>query len=137
MVQVINDHAKRRNIFSGSDFEQQQSYSRAVVTGRQFRLSGTTGFDYVTDTLEPGAKAQTEQLFRNAAAALAQVNGTLEDIVRVRIYIARAEDYDTIMDTYAETFRGVNPACTTLNVGLFDSEICVEMDMDALLNSNG
>lgn len=137
MTQATKTLEKRRNIYSGGSFEQEQSYSRAVMTGQEFRLSGTTGFDYATDTLVPGAKAQTEQLFRNAAAALAQVNGTLKDIVRVRIYVARNEDYDAIMGVYADTFRGIDPACTTVQVGLFEPEICVEMDMDAVIERNG
>ena len=136
MTSAARPVTDRKNLYSGGDFERQQSYSRAVVTGRQFRLSGTTGFDYISETIALDAKSQTEQLFRNAAAALKQANATLRDVVRVRIYIARSEDYDVIMETYAEAFKGIDPACTTVQVGLFDPKICVEMDMDAVLQGD-
>lgn len=125
---------RHRRLFSGSANEIAQSYARAVVTGSHVRLSGTTGFDYINDTLFEGAGAQAEQIFRNAGNALAQVGGTLADIVRVRIYIARAEDYDAVMDAFATAFRGIDPACTTVQAGLFDPDIRVEMDMDAVID---
>ena len=97
-------------------------------------ISGTTGYDYPNDALATGAKEQTEQLFRNVEAALAQVGGTLADIVRVRMYLAYAEDYDVIMAAYAKAFEGISPACTTVEAKLFDPDIRVEMDMDAIVN---
>ncbi|HEV2510518.1 Rid family hydrolase [Bosea sp. (in: a-proteobacteria)] len=123
---------RRRNISSGSAFEAQYSYSRAVVVGPHVMLSGTTGYDYATSTLAEGAAEQTRQLFRNAAAAFAQARAGLSDVVRVRMFIARASDYEAVMAVFAETFREVRPACTTVEAGLFDPDILVEMDMDAI-----
>lgn len=125
--------AKRR-ISSGSEFETIYSYSRAVVVGPHVMLSGTTGYDYATSTLAVGAAGQTHQLFRNAAAAFAQAGASLAAVVRVRIYIARGDDYEDVMGVFAETFRGVDPACTTVQAGLFDPDILVEMDMDAVID---
>ncbi|MBN8942250.1 MAG: RidA family protein [Rhizobiales bacterium] len=122
----------RRRIFSGSEFERTYSYSRAVVVGPHILLSGTTGYDYATSTLAEGAREQTLQLFRNAASAFAQAGATLADVVRVRMYISGAENYETVMAVFAETFRGIDPACTTVEAGLFDPAIIVEMDMDAV-----
>lgn len=126
--------SRHRRLFSGSANEPAQSYARAVVTGNEVRISGTTGFDYISDTLAEGARQQAEQIFRNAGNALALVGGTLADIVRVRVYIARVEDYDAVMDAFAKAFRNINPACTTLQTGLFDPDIRVEMDMDAVID---
>jgi enamine deaminase RidA (YjgF/YER057c/UK114 family) len=124
--------AGRRRISSGSAFERTYSYSRAVVVGPHILLSGTTGYDYAASKLPAGVREQALQLFRNAAAAFAQADATLADVVRVRIYIAGAEHYETVMAVFAETFRGIDPACTTLEAGLFDPAILVEMDMDAV-----
>ncbi|KRE09724.1 hypothetical protein ASE63_04135 [Bosea sp. Root381] len=134
MAFTIIDKPGRSLIFSGSSFEAAYSYSRAVVVGAQIMLSGTTGYDYATETLAEGAAEQTRQLFRNAEKAFAEAGATLADVVRVRIYIARAEDYEPVMAAFAEAFRGVNPACTTVQAGLFDPDIRVEMDMDAVLD---
>lgn len=125
----------RQRIYSGSEYERRYSYARAVAINGHVRLSGTTGYDYVQDILADGAQAQTEQIMRNAQQALAQAGATLQDVVRVRIYIAREEDYDAVMDVYADAFRGVDPACTTVQAGLFDPAIRVEIDMDALVDA--
>ena len=124
--------SSRRRISSGSEFERTYSYSRAVVVGSHIMLSGTTGYDYATSTLPAGAHEQTLQLFTNAATAFAQAGASLTDVVRVRMYIAGAEHYETVMAVFAETFRGIDPACTTVEAGLFDPAIIVEMDMDAV-----
>jgi enamine deaminase RidA (YjgF/YER057c/UK114 family) len=126
--------AGRRRISSGSEFEKTYSYSRAVVVGPHIMLSGTTGYDYAASTLAPGAQEQTRQLFRNAAAAFDKAGAGLADVVRVRMYIADAADYEAVMGVFAATFRDIDPACTTVQAGLFDPEILVEMDMDAIVD---
>lgn len=126
--------SRHKRVYSGSANEIARSYARAVVTGSEVRISGTTGYDYINDILADGATAQAEQIFRNAASALAQVGGGLGNVVRVCVYIARAEDHDPVMDAFAEAFRGIDPACTTVQVGLFDPDIRVEMDMDAVVD---
>ncbi|PQZ62128.1 hypothetical protein CQ050_22085 [Achromobacter sp. MYb9] len=134
----MNDNTRERSgrqaIYSGSEYERTYSYARAVALNGHVRLSGTTGYDYVADVLADGARAQTEQIFRNAQFAFEQAGASLRDVVRVRIYIARPEDYDAVMDVYAEVFRGVDPACTTVQAGLFDPAIRVEIDMDAIVD---
>lgn len=125
----------RQAIYSGSEYERTYSYARAVALNGHVRLSGTTGYDYVADVLADGAQAQAEQIFRNAEYALGQAGATLRDVIRVRIYISRAEDYDAVMDVYAAAFRGVDPACTTIQAGLFDPAIRVEIDMDAIVDA--
>jgi len=135
MGDMTSPAAGRRLISSGSEFETTYSYSRAVVIGPHVMLSGTTGYDYATSTLAAGAEEQTKQLFRNAAAAFAKAGAELADVVRVRMYIANAGDYEAVMEVFAATFRGVDPACTTVQAGLFDPDILVEMDMDAILDA--
>lgn len=135
MGDMTSPAAGRRLISSGSEFEKTYSYSRAVVIGPHVMLSGTTGYDYATSTLAAGAEEQTKQLFRNAAAAFAKAGAELADVVRVRMYIANAGDYEAVMGVFAATFRGVDPACTTVQAGLFDPDILVEMDMDAILDA--
>lgn len=128
-------HGSRKAIYSGSEYERTYSYARAVALNGHIRLSGTTGYDYVADVLADGAQAQTEQILRNAQHAFQQAGASLRDVVRVRIYIARPEDYDAVMDVYAAAFRGIDPACTTVQAGLFDPAIRVEIDMDAIVDA--
>jgi len=124
----------RTRYTSGSEYERQYNYSRAVLVGNHLMISGTTGYDYATSTLAGTAEAQTAQLIKNVENVLAQAGGSLADIVRVRMYLAYTEDYDVIMDVYARAFEGICPACTTVEAKLFDADIRIEMDMDAIID---
>jgi enamine deaminase RidA (YjgF/YER057c/UK114 family) len=125
--------SNRQLISSGSQYEKAYSYSRAVAIDGAIAISGTTGYDYINDRLADGAADQTRQIFRNARAALAQAGADLANVTRVRIYIANTTDYDAILGVFAEAFAGINPACTAIQAGLFDPDILVEMDMDAVV----
>ena len=76
----------RRLISSGSPFEEQIAYSRAVVDGDWIFVSGTTGFDYATMRIADDIAEQAEQCLRNIDAALREAGATLADVVRV-LYI--------------------------------------------------
>ena len=83
----------RSLISSGSTFEKDIGYSRAVVQGDWIFVSGTTGFDYTTMTLADGVVAQCEQCFRNIEAALSQAGATLADVVRVHYILPQADEF--------------------------------------------
>lgn len=125
----------RRLISSGSEFERTYNYSRAIVIGNHILVSGTTGYDYSTGELPQSAREQTLQLFRNVESCLSRAGATLSDVVRVRMYISDPTQYEIIMQVFANTFRGINPTCTTVEAGLFDRAVFVEMDMDAFVNA--
>src|SRR4249919_1856715 len=84
----------RRLISSGSTFEKSIGYSRAVVDGDWIFVSGTTGYDYATMTIEDDVVAQCEQTFRNIEAALRQADSSLADAVRVRYLMTNAADFE-------------------------------------------
>src|SRR5580658_7607949 len=71
-LQRCGEHMTRKLISSGSTFEQQIGYSRAVVAGDWVFVSGTTGFDYASMTIADGIVEQTEQCLKNIEAALQQ-----------------------------------------------------------------
>ena len=73
----------RQWITSGSVYEEQIGYSRAVVAGDWVFVSGTTGFDYATMTISEDVVVQAEQCLHNIATALEQVGSTLADVVRL------------------------------------------------------
>ena len=92
----------RRLISSGSSFEREIGYSRAVVDGDWVHVSGTTGFDYATMTISDDVVEQAEQCLRNIEAALAEAGASLADVVRVRYYVPDAADWPCI---YPPLFR--------------------------------
>src|ERR1700748_3845625 len=77
---------KRTLISSGSTFEAEIGYSRAVVQGPWVFVSGTTGFDYSTMSIPEGIEKQAEQCLRNIESALREAGSSLRDVVRV-VYV--------------------------------------------------
>jgi enamine deaminase RidA (YjgF/YER057c/UK114 family) len=123
---------KRRVISSGSTFEELIGYARAVVVGDRVFVSGTTGFDYATMTIEDDVVAQAEQAVRNLAAALEQAGCTTADIVRVRYLLPDRDDFEPCWPVLRRVFGGVPPAATMQVCGLSDPRMRIEIEVDAV-----
>ena len=121
----------RRLISSGSAFEQVAGYSRAVVDGDRVHVSGTTGFDYATMTIDADPVAQARRCLANIAAALAQAGCTLDDVVRVRYLLTDAAFFEVLAPVFREAFAVARPAATAMVVGLVDARMKVEIEVDA------
>jgi formimidoylglutamate deiminase len=121
----------RRLISSGSSFEHEIGYSRAVVDGDWVHVSGTTGFDYATMAISDDVVAQAEQALTNVAAALAEAGCTLADVVRVRYLLPRAEDFEPCWPTLRRAFEDVRPAATMHECGLSDPRMRFEIEVTA------
>jgi enamine deaminase RidA (YjgF/YER057c/UK114 family) len=128
---------RRRLISSGSRFEREIGYSRAVVDGRWVFVSGTTGFDYATMTLAEDVVAQCEQCMRNIAAALREAGAGMEDVVRVRYILPRREDFEQCWPVLARWFGRCRPAATMVQAGLLEERIRIEIEVTALKASPG
>lgn len=122
----------RRLISSGSKFEQDIGYSRAVVDGEWVLVSGTTGFNYATMTIEDDVVAQCEQTLKNIEAALKQAGAGFKDVVRVHYLITRAEDFEKCWPVVGKAFGEVRPAIVVMVVGLTDPRMKIEIEVTAL-----
>jgi enamine deaminase RidA (YjgF/YER057c/UK114 family) len=120
--------AERRAILSGSPFEEQIGYARAVVDGDWVHVSGTTGFDYPTMTISDDVVEQAEQCLRNVEAALAEAGCTLADVVRVRYLLPERADFEPCWPTLRRTFGEIRPAATMLVCGLADPRMKIEIE---------
>ena len=121
----------RRLISSGSPFEQDIGYSRAVVDGEWVFVSGTTGFDYASMTISPDAREQAEQALRNIAHALAEAGCSLADVVRVRYILPDAADFEPCWPVLRQHFGETRPAATMIAAGLADPRMRVEIEVTA------
>lgn len=121
----------RRLISSGSTFEAEIGYSRAVVDGEWVFVSGTTGFDYATMTIEDGVAAQCEQCWVNIAAALGQAGARLADIVRVNYVLPDARDFRACWPVLRKYLGEVRPAATMIQAGLLDPRMKIEIEVTA------
>jgi enamine deaminase RidA (YjgF/YER057c/UK114 family) len=121
----------RRLISSGSTFEEQIGYSRAVVDGDWIHVSGTTGFDYATMTIADGVVAQAEQCLANIAAALAEAGSSFADVVRVRYLLPDRDDFEPCWPVLRRAFGAARPAATMQECGLSDPRMRIEIEVTA------
>lgn len=125
----------RRLISSGSSFEQEIGYSRAVVDEDWVFVSGTTGFDYSTMTIADGLPEQTDQCLRNIQVALAEAGATLADVVRVTYVLPKGEEFRECWPVLRRYFGNVRPAAMMISAGLSDPRMRIEIEVTARIGS--
>jgi len=118
-------------ISSGSSFEQEIGYSRAVVDGEWVFVSGTTGFDYATMTIDEDVQVQAEQCLRNIAHALEQSGSGFEDVVRVTYVLPDAKDFPACWPVLRRYFGDVRPGAMMISAGLADPRMKIEIEVTA------
>jgi enamine deaminase RidA (YjgF/YER057c/UK114 family) len=122
----------RRLISTGSPFERQGGYSRAVVDGDFCFVAGTTGYDYVTMTMPGDVADQARNAFRTIDNVLGEAGFALTDIVRATYYILDRSDADAVLAVCGEYLRDIRPAATILVIaGLLRPEMRVEIEVTA------
>jgi enamine deaminase RidA (YjgF/YER057c/UK114 family) len=121
----------RRLISSGSTFEQDIGYSRAVVDGDWVFVSGTTGFDYASMTIAPDVVAQAEQCLKNISQALEQAGSSLRDVVRVTYVLPKAEEFESCWPVLRKYFGEIRPAAMMISAGLADPRMRIEIEVTA------
>ena len=121
----------RRLISSGSTFEEQIGYSRAVVDGDWVFVSGTTGFDYSKMEIPEGLIAQTEQCLNNIEAALEQAGSSLRDVVRVTYVLPNAAEFRDCWPVLRKYFGEIRPAAMMISAGLADPRMRIEIEVTA------
>jgi enamine deaminase RidA (YjgF/YER057c/UK114 family) len=121
----------RQHISTGSTFEEQIGYSRAVVDGDWVFVSGTTGFNYADMSISADVVVQAEQCFQNVEAALKKANASLKDVVRVTYMLPIGADFERCWPVLRRHFGDVRPAATMLCVGLLDPRMKIEIEVTA------
>jgi enamine deaminase RidA (YjgF/YER057c/UK114 family) len=122
----------RTLISSGSTFEAQIGYTRAVVAGDWVFVSGTTGFDYSTMTISDDVVVQAEQCLKNITSALAQAGSSLQDVVRVTYVLPDGADFEPCWPVLRKYFGEVRPAAMMISAGLADPRMKIEIEVTTL-----
>lgn len=125
----------RTLISSGSPFEKQVGYSRAVVQGDWCFVAGTTGYDPETRVMPESAAAQAKNALIVIERALAEGGFALADVVRATYYITDAAYWDELGPVLGAAFGEIRPAAACLVVGLVKPEMKVEIEVTALRRS--
>ncbi len=122
---------KKKLISSGSPFEEQMAYSRAVVDGNWIFVSGTTGFDYKTMTIQDDIVMQTEHCFKNIEKVLKEAGAELKDVVRILYIVPQVEEFILCQPIIRKYLGEVKPAATMISAGLADSRMKIEIQVTA------
>lgn len=124
----------RERTSSGGPFEERFGYCRAVRVGNQIHVSGTAAVEPDGRVTPGGVGAQTARCLTIIGDALANLNGSLADVVRVRIYITDIGQYEATGEHLRAAFGAHPPAATMVEVsGLIDPEMLVEVEVDAVI----
>jgi enamine deaminase RidA (YjgF/YER057c/UK114 family) len=125
----------RRHVSTGTEWEPKVGYSRAVRVGNRVLVSGTTATDEKGNPVAPGdSEVQTRRALEIIRDALAEADADLDHVVRTRMYVTDADDWETIGEVHREFFGDVRPAATMVEVsGLIGPEYVVEIEAEAVL----
>lgn len=121
----------RRLISTGSPFEKQAGYSRAVVDGDWVFVSGTTGYDYATMTMPADPRTQARNALATIAQALEDAGCSLADVVRARYYVTERTHAAPLFEATGAVFGAIRPAATLLICDLLEEEMLVEIEVTA------
>ena len=122
----------RQQISSGSPFEAQIGYSRAVVAGDWVFVSGTTGFDYSAMTISDDLAEQTDQCLKNIESALVRAGAGIADVVRVSYILPPGQAFEPCWPVLRTYFGDVRPAATMIIAGLIDPRMKIEIEVTAI-----
>jgi enamine deaminase RidA (YjgF/YER057c/UK114 family) len=124
----------RANISSSAIWEDQIGYSRAVKIGRMVEVSGTSAIDRDKIIAANDPYQQTKFIIRKIERAINEAGGSLEDVIRTRIYVTNIKDWSAIGKAHGEFFRNIKPATTMIEVkSLIDPNFVVEIEATAIL----
>ena len=122
----------RKLISSGSSFEKEMGYSRAVVEGDWVFVSGTTGFNYDDMTIAEDVVNQTEQCLKNIEGVLEQAGSSMRKVVRVTYILPDASEFEQCWPVLKKYLGDVRPAATMFAAGLSDPRMKIEIQVTAL-----
>ena len=127
---------RRELVSSGTPFERVAGYSRAIKAGNVIHVAGTTATDSDGNVLAKGDPVeQCRIIFGRIESALSQLNASLNDVVRTRMYATRAKDCDEIMRIHGELFGEIRPASTLVVVHeLVNPEMLLEIEVEAIID---
>ncbi|MBV7378030.1 RidA family protein [Maritimibacter dapengensis] len=121
----------RKRISSGSPFEAQIGYSRAIVVDGWVFVAGTTGYDYETMSMPVSVAEQCANAIATIRSALSEAGATLDDVVQVRYILPDASDFEPCWPILSEAFATARPAATMVQAGLMRPEMKIEIEVTA------
>ncbi len=125
---------ERQHISSGTNWENQVGYSRAVRVGNLIEVSGTTAVDGDKIIWKENVYEQTKFIFHKIEKALQQAGSGLQDVVRTRMYVTDISKWEEVGKAHAEFFSKIKPAATMVEVkSLIHPDLLIEIEVTAFI----
>ena len=125
----------RRNISSGTIWEDQIGYSRAVRVGNVIEVSGTTAVDGDVVIGKDNISRQTKFIFLKIEKALKEAGSGMEDVVRTRMFVKDISQSDLVGRVHAEFFARIKPAASMIEVkGFIHPDLLIEIEVTAVIS---
>ena len=125
---------KKIRVSSGAVWEDKVGYSRAVRVGNIIEVSGTAAIDKDKIISPNNVHGQTKFIIQKIERALKEAGGTLNDVVRTRIYVIDISQWEAVGKVHGEFFKDIKPATTMVEVkSLIDPNFLVEIEATAIL----
>ncbi len=127
--------AERRRVPTAAPWAEKVGYSRAIRVGDTIYVSGTAPVDDDGGIAHPGdLYAQSKRCLDLIVAALGEAGARPEHVVRTRIYVRDAGQWEAVGRAHAEVLGHAKPATTLVEVaGFIDPEILVEIEAIAVV----
>jgi enamine deaminase RidA (YjgF/YER057c/UK114 family) len=120
-----------RHISTGSPFEKQIGYSRAVVADGWVFVAGTTGYDYTTMSMPDDIADQAANALGTIANALEEAGSGLDHVVRVNYIVPNAAQWPDCWTVVSKAFANAKPAATMISAQLQNPEMKIEIEVTA------
>ena len=124
-----------RHISTGSPFEEQIGYSRAVVADGWVFVAGTTGYDYATMTMPESIADQTSNALATISKVLKEAGTSLDHVVRVNYIVPNAAEWPVCWPITSAAFAVAKPAATMISAQLQNAKMKIEIEVTARLPS--
>jgi enamine deaminase RidA (YjgF/YER057c/UK114 family) len=126
----------RKNISSGSPWEDIVGYSRAVRLGNIIEVAGTTAMDGDILIGKGDMYAQTVFIFKKIEKALLEAGATFADVVRTRMFITDISKWEEAGRAHGEFFKNIKPVSTMVEVAkLINDDLLIEIEVTAILEN--
>ncbi len=122
---------QRQHISTGSPFERDIGYSRAVVVDGWVLVAGTTGYDYASMTMPETIEEQCENTFATISNALAEAGCSLDDVVRVNYIVPDASEWPRCWPITSKAFATARPAAMMYCANLQNADMKIEIEVTA------
>jgi enamine deaminase RidA (YjgF/YER057c/UK114 family) len=125
----------RRSVSTGTKYEFQFGYSRAVRVNDHIRVAGTAGLGENGQVVSDDVVEQMRHALGIVRRAIEELGGALDDVVMTRVYVSDVRNIDSCAVVHGEVFRDVRPASSIVCVEFIDPKILVEVEAEAVLGA--